>query len=496
MGARPLSRLSRRGLLRAAGGAAGAAALGGVARPRTAAAAAGPRDRADPRDRPNVVLVVLDRMRARFPGRETPNLDDLADDALRFTRAIPDGTPSIPARNGLLTGMRTYPFRDWRATPPLPAIPGWNPVYDHQPLLTEVLEAAGVHVAWVSANPLLRGPRFERAVRRPAAPPPDAPGERGYLLPIRPGVVERPSATAPAFETGLSALEELAALGEPFFLAIDAFDPGDVRAPVQLIVRGSQLEEREVYVPGGPLPVRRVRIDPEDGRRDDVQERYAAAQRDADRWLGRVLDRVAQRDLAGRTAVIVVSDGAMALGEQGIYGHPAGVGDARAFHVPFLLRDPRRRMAGDELAWFASTYDVAPTVLGLQGISIPGRMAGEDLTASLDDEDVPARATWTSAIDTMVMVGDGRHVMVADLALQDRRLYDADEIDDEDDPTDVEDVTREDPEVLDRLWREAAVAAGGTLPEFGAERVIPPRIPDDDDERRREREEGDDADAD
>ncbi|HEY8583644.1 MAG TPA: hypothetical protein VIL49_11880, partial [Capillimicrobium sp.] len=103
---------------------------------------------------------------------------------------------------------------------------------------------------------------------------------------------------------------------------------------------------------------------------------------------------------------------------------------------------------------------------------------------------------WVSAIDTMVMIGDGRYSMVADLALQDRRLFDAEDVDDEDDPTDVEDVTRDDPEVLERLWAASIAAAGGTLPEFGAGRAIPPRIPDDDDEARREREEGDDADAD
>lgn len=487
--------VSRRVLLGSAGGAAGAALLGGALRPGGARAAAGPRD-AD-REPVNVVLVVCERMRAQFPGRDTPNLDALADEALRLTGAVPDGLPAVPARNGLLTGMRTYPFRDWRATAGVPAIPGVNPVWASRPLLTEVLGAAGVRTAWVSANPLLRGPRFDGAVRGPALRADAAPGERGYLLPVRPGAEERPGATGPTFEAGIAALRELAGGDGPFFLAIDAFDPADaLREPVQLIVRGSQLEEREVFVPGGVLPVRKVRIDAEDGRRDDVRERYAAAQREADRWVGRVLDEVDALGLAGSTAVWVLGDGAMALGEQGIYGHPAGVGDPRVFEVPCVLRDPGGRRRGDELAWHASTYDVPTTILGLQGVGAPGRMAGEDLTAILDDEDVPERPSWTTAIDTMVMVGDGRYVMVADLALQDRRLYDAEDVDDEDDPGDVEDVTRDEPEILDRLWAAAATAAGGTLPEFGATGVIPPRIPDDDDEARREREEGDDADAD
>lgn len=488
--------LSRRRLLGSAGGALGAAALGGALRPVGAPAAARVRE-GDPEPL-NVVLVVCERMRARFPGRETPNLDALADEALALAGAIPDGLPAVPARNGLLTGMRGYPFRGWRATEGLPAIPGWNPVWDHQPLLLETLAAAGVRVAWVSANPLLRGPRFAGLVRRPRLDAGPADGERGYLLPVRrPGVGERPGVAAPTFEAGLRALRELARGDGPFLLAIDVFDPADaLREPVQVVARGARPEERDVFVPGGPLPVRRVVVDAEDGRRDEVRERYAVAQREADRWVGRVLDEVDALGLRDSTAVCVLGDGAMALGEQGVYGHPAGVGDPRVFEVPFLLRDPRGRRAGDEVAWWASTCDVPTTVLGLQGVVAPGRMVGEDLTALLDDEDVWPRACWVAAIDRTVMAGDGRFVMVADLARQDRRLYDAEDVDDEDDPGDVEEVTGAEPEALERLWRSATVAAGGTLPELGATAPIRPRIPDDDDRARREREEGDDADAD
>ena len=49
-------------------------------------------------------------------------------------------------------------------------------------------------------------------------------------------------------------------------------------------------------------------------------------------------------------------------------------------------------MAGDDVDWYASTHDVAPTLLSHMGLTIPGKMRGEDLTALFDDvdeEDLP-----------------------------------------------------------------------------------------------------------
>ena len=52
-------------------------------------------------------------------------------DGLRFTRAYPEGMPTIPARRSIMEGHRVYPFRGWRPFKGLTAQPGWEPVgYD------------------------------------------------------------------------------------------------------------------------------------------------------------------------------------------------------------------------------------------------------------------------------------------------------------------------------------------------------------------------------
>ncbi|HST40041.1 MAG TPA: sulfatase-like hydrolase/transferase, partial [Conexibacter sp.] len=126
-------RISRRALFRGGGATAGAAALSGAGLLGAAAAQA---QEEGERERPNVVLIVADRMRSDYVAAyddvfddrnaKTPNIDELSDRSLRFRYATPDGMGAIPMRRGLLTGMRSYPFRDWRATPGMPTIPGYN----------------------------------------------------------------------------------------------------------------------------------------------------------------------------------------------------------------------------------------------------------------------------------------------------------------------------------------------------------------------------------
>ena len=143
--------------------------LGGLALPARAAA------QADEGGAPSALLVVLPLVRADHvnafeggSGTDTPNLDELTGDSLRFDRAIPECMPSLPVRRTLVTGMRSYPFRDWKRTDGLPAVPGYNPVWDWQPVMTESMRAGGVKTAYVTDNPMLEGPRFPD-VRRTGA---------------------------------------------------------------------------------------------------------------------------------------------------------------------------------------------------------------------------------------------------------------------------------------------------------------------------------------
>lgn len=476
-------RLTRRALLRSSGGAAGVAALGGL--PGLVGSAAAAQDD-DARERPNVVLIMADRIRADAlksyddvfeNSAHTPNLDALRDDSLRFRYFVPEGLPAIPARRAVLTGMRSYPFRDWRATAGVPAIPGWHKIYDFQPLMPELTKAHGVETVYVTDNPLLQGPRFD-FVRRTQTLPRSAghtSTERGYFLPLRTDKPpERREPTTRVLETGMGLIDELKKQ-QPFFLGLDAFDPVDAfEMPRQYVLGEGPVHEFSAAQPDyySYQDTVRVRGDELAG---DVRSRYADEVGRVDDAVGRFLHKLDEAGLADNTVVIFASDAGIGLGEQGVFGHPAGMWHRRVYQAPLFLRDPARRWAGDQSSWYASTHDIPTTILSYLGITIPGKMAGEDLTTLLDDDDLPGRPYFTSGIDTHVVTGDREWLLVGRTDEDRWRLY---HLDDEDEPDDIENKTVTAPTVLQGLKEYAIWTAGGTMPEFDGVSAVRPRKPE------------------
>jgi Sulfatase len=472
--------LTRRSLLRRGGvTAAGAALVGAAAAPGAA--------RAQPGDDEvqGAVLVVLPLLRAShvsaFEGgspADTPNLDDLTGDSLRFDRAIPESMPALPARRALITGMRAYPFRDWRKTERMPAVPGFNPVYDHQPVMTEVMRAGGVTTLYVSDNPILEGPRFPDVRRTTgiAVTGNTTPGIDSELL----GSLSRAGrAVDRTFRTGIRELRRLSE-SAPFFLAIDPFDPADAFEAPPVYVKPGELELEGI----GPMNGRLVELAFSDDDVDRVRQRYVEHVEHVDAWVGRLMDAVADLDLLDRTVLYLLGDHGISLGEHDFLGRATPTSHRESYEVPYLIRHPGGEMAGDDIDWYASTHDVAPTLLSFMGLTIPGKMEGEDLTALFDDvdeDDLPERPRSITAVGSCIIVRDSRWLMVADREEIERRLYDDDEEADDDDKR-YDDVANDETGVLTELSLSALNAAGGTLPEFGPEGALrpPPQRGDDD----------------
>jgi hypothetical protein len=108
--------ITRRDLIRAVGaGAVGLTVLGASACDKDEATGAPPARRAQaPPGAMNVVVVVMDSLRADHvygPRARTATMDAFARESLRFTRAYPEGMPTIPARRAIMAGRRTFPFR-------------------------------------------------------------------------------------------------------------------------------------------------------------------------------------------------------------------------------------------------------------------------------------------------------------------------------------------------------------------------------------------------
>jgi Sulfatase len=444
-------RLTRRGLLASAG------LLGGLALPARAAAQEESGRRA--------LLVVLPLIRKDYvddSGTDTPNIKELEGNSLRFDRAIPECMPALPVRRTLITGMRSYPFRDWKRTEGMPAVPGYNPVWDWQPVMTDTMRAAGVKTVYVTDNPIVEGPD----VRRPGGSV-QAAGRGGIEDEIA-AVRRATEATGRTFRAGIRELG-----GFSGFLGIDPFDPVDAVQAPPIYVKPGEVEDEGI----GPMNGRLVEANW--GGVDDLRSAYRDHVEAVDEWVGRLMSEVPDDVL-----VFMLGDIGIALGEHDYVGRGTPTSHRKSYEIPYLIRDPDGRKSGDDVDWYASTHDVAPTILSFMGVTIPGKMWGEDLTALLDDvdeDDLYDRPFSITASGSLIIVRDNRWLMVADREEIERRMYDDDE-EVEDDITRFEDIANEDPGQLTDMSLAALAVAGGTLPEFGPDGALrPPRERGDDD---------------
>lgn len=505
-------RLTRRGLLRSGGVGAAGLALGATA-PRTLGAQ---RRISDDRERPNALLLVTSNTRSDFVGAfddadelaETPNLDALAKQSLRFQHAVAESMPTVPARRALLTGMRSFPFRDWRRTPQMPGEPGWNPIYDNrQPIVTDVMRDNGVTTAYATDNPFLVGPHFEnfrrtvdefrgqlsqaswRAYNEPYDRPASKSAAGDFLLPALEGTAEEQRLREyvgwnsrerkreddySAARVGRDAVDLLNELKgrQPFFLGVDFFDPSEPFDPPERYL------DRFGARSGGTLPIQpfetpfsRVEdLDIDEDTIELVRRLYAAELTFVDSWIGRVLNELEALGLADNTLVYYLSDHGVSLGERGIMGRSPESYE-ELYRIPCMIRHPSGRRAGDEKRWFAATHDVAPTLLSHMGITRPGKMNGEDLTCFFEEEeeDPPGRRYFSTGIGSTIMVGNEDWLLASDARGSNKRLFEKDE-----DEGQEEDVLNEHPHIQSTLAQWALAAAGGTIPVFDGDSAVRP----------------------
>jgi arylsulfatase A-like enzyme len=447
-------RLSRRGLL------GGAVALPALGLPAARAAAQDPGRRA--------VLVVLPLVRKDYvadSGTDTPNIEELRGKSLRFDRVIPECMPALPLRRTLVTGMRSFPFRDWKRTEGMPAVPGYNPVWDWQPVMMETMRQGGVETVYVTDNPIVEGARFGEVVR-PGGREERAGGEsvQDEIAAIR----RQTKAAVRTYRAGIRRLRDFSG-----FVGIDPFDPVDAVEAPSIYVKPEEVDREGI----GEMNGRLVEVDFDDV--DELRSAYRDHVETVDEWFGRLMDEVPDDAL-----LFVLGDIGIALGEHDYIGRGTPTSHRESYEVPFMIRDPDRRKVDEDVDWYASTHDVAPTLLSYLGLTIPGKMWGEDLTALLDDvdeDDLYDRPFSITASGSLIVVRDKRWLMVADREEIERRLYDDDE-EVEDDITRFQDVANEDPGQLTDMSLAALAVAGGTLPEFGPDGALrPPRERGDDD---------------
>jgi arylsulfatase A-like enzyme len=440
----------------------------------------------------NVVLVIIDSLRKDHVGAygnnwiQTPNLDALSRESLRFTRAYPESLPTICARRAIHTGFRTFPFKDRPSQQENAPAYGWLPIPPSQATLAETLEAGGCQTMLVTDTyhqfrpPMDFSRGFDvyhwiRGQERDRYKPPlsasdeeireryllhgEALKARQYLANVRDRKTEE-DWFAPRVFLKATEFLEAASKREPFFLVVDCYDPHEPWDPPEKYTR--------LYDPDGydePEPFTSLY-----GRDDYLTERqlsrmralYAGEVTMTDRWLGNFLERAHDLGVMENTLFVLLSDHGHALGEHGYTGKPHYALWPELTDIVFLIRHPEGSGAGETSDHYASTHDVAPTILGFLGIEPESPMEGLDLSVLLEGKGPVPRPHFTLGYSDFVWARDEGYAMFGRNDGEKARLYDLAA-----DPAMDQDVAAKYPSVVRRMFDEYVIGdAGGPLPIY------------------------------
>jgi len=336
---------------------------------------------------PNVVFILSDDHRHDFAGHaghpfvETPSLDRLAAEGLRFDRAYVTSSLCSPSRASFLTGTHPHRHGVWN---------NFTPWSDDNRTFLEHLARAGYATAFVGKwhmpgqLPALRGVDHFVTFTTLA-------GQGVYeWCPLVVNGREEPSRTryiaTELTNRALDWLAEHADADRPFALVLSHKNVHASFLPDEPD-RG-RYEAVEVELPPGAHPwshymdAQYVHMNP--WPLGDAIRRYAEAVRSMDREIGRVLDFLDAHGLREDTIVVYASDNGYLWGERGLV-------DKRwpyetSIRVPFLLRYPAAgHEAGGARDAIVANLDLAPTLLDLAGLAVPARMQGRSLRPLLTD---------------------------------------------------------------------------------------------------------------
>jgi arylsulfatase A-like enzyme len=310
-----------------------------------------------PPDAPDVVLIVLDGVRADHLGAygythpTSPKFDALARDGALFLDAVAPGTWSLPTHASLFTGRFVSAHR---------AHDEHMFLEPRTPTLAERFAAAGYDTRLFSADAsitdsfgMTRGFRWTDEAWRH--------GELVRTSYAMHRLLDR---------VGLGGTDESGA---------------HVASNVEQWLVSRPVDDRPAFtlidVGGGTLPVAGDAI-------EQVVAKYDAGIARADVLLGRIVQALRRRGSLDRTILVVLADHGALLGEHGAVGTGYSPYEP-VLHVPLLVRYPKTVLAGRRLDTPVSTVGVYATLLELARLPREPSAQVGSLTAVLRGEPHP-----------------------------------------------------------------------------------------------------------
>jgi N-sulfoglucosamine sulfohydrolase len=295
-----------------------------------------------PNKPPNIIWLILDDASPTLgcygdPQAITPNMDRLAREGARFTRAFTHAPVCAPSRSGLVTGM--YPttigshhMRSKLINPP--------------ETFLSLLRQTGYYVAWPGKTDFNFDPTDPKAQTFNADPPPGSFDSRAnWFGPAPP--------KAPFFA----------------YLNLSVVHESQVRADaIQHARNTARLKRQERHDPAR-MKVPAYWPDAPEVRRDIAQ--YYDLMTAADYQVGDVLKWLDQHGITDNTVVILFSDHGRGMPREKRWVYDSGI------HVPLVVRWPGQIKPGTVRDDLVALIDFAPTMLSIAGADVPVRLQGQ-----------------------------------------------------------------------------------------------------------------------
>lgn len=350
--------------------------------------------------RPNILWFIVDDMSANFSSYgekliATPNVDRLAREGVRFSRAFTTAPVCSPCRSAFITGMYqttigAHHHRSGRGTEKINLPAGVVPV-------PKIFQDAGYFTAIGSGLPATN-----RAGKAKAAKKKSADGEGGGGL----GKTDYNFEWDPKIYDAADWAGRKA--GQPFFMQVQLAG-GKLRGGNDASAQA--LSARAAAELGAATDPAKVTLPPYYPR-DPVLLRDWAAYLDAvrftDKHVGDVIARLEREGILDQTLVIFATDHGIshARGKQFLYDEGA--------HVPLVMRGPgvpRGQMRDD----LVELIDLGPTSLAAAGLGVPAIMQGKNVLApgyAPREFAFAARDRCDETVERLRSVRDGRFLYI------------------------------------------------------------------------------------
>ena len=325
-----------------------------------------------PRDRPNIIIYMVDTLRADhlgaygYPKDISPRIDEFARESVLFANAQAQSPWTRASVASLFTGLwpQVHGAKDDK-----------DKLADSALTLAERLRELGYRTAAITGNGNANGPfGFAQGF--------------DYFKYLADNSQDDPLATSEDIHQAVLEWLELHASAQPFLLYVHTIDPHAPYDPPERHRSRWAPEVDDVSIGSIEAIGKLGQLDPEaaTARAQDLLALYDAEVAYTDESFGRLLDELRARHLYDDSLVVFLSDHGEEFFDHGGWTHGKTL-YSEMLDVPLIVKLPDGVGAGKKISGLAEHIDLMPTILDLIASEVPAGIQGRSLLPMILTDD-------------------------------------------------------------------------------------------------------------